>query len=107
VQLVVVLAAGGCEVRGDVDLIVAQDAQGERAALEDEVARVTVVPNAYRDARRALGGLGNPRDGHPGGLASAPGAEYVDAVAQEAQGSFDGVAVVRVSVQHTSVVPIV
>src|SRR3712207_6406437 len=98
-ELVVVLAAGVGEVGSDVDLVVAQDAQGEGRALEDQVAGVAVVTHGDGDARGAFRGLHDPGGGHRVGLATPPGAKHVDPVGQVVQGATDGVAVVDIPIQ--------
>src|SRR5215211_4717360 len=47
-ELVMVLAAGLREMGSGVYLVVAQDAQGEGGALEDQVVRVTVIAFDWR-----------------------------------------------------------
>ena len=85
-KLVVVLAARVREVGRDVYLIVAQDAQGEGLALQDDVVRVAVATYGYRDAGGAFRGLHHPGGCHRVRLAATPGSEHVHPVGKVAQG---------------------
>ena len=80
-----VLAARVREVGRDVYLIVAQDAEGEGLALQDDVVCVTVASDGDRQAWGTFGGLHHPRCRHGVGLATTPGSHHVDPVGQVTQ----------------------
>src|SRR5919107_768996 len=99
-ELVVVLAARVREVGSNVYLILAQDAEGEGLALEDDVVCVAVAPDRDRNARGTFRGLHHPRGRHSVGLATAPGSHHVDPVGQVTEGRRYRVPISKVPVQH-------
>jgi hypothetical protein len=100
VELVVIHAAGLGEVGCDVDLVFAQDAQGEGGALQDDAVGVAVVAYGHHHAGGTFGDLGDPGRGHGGHLAAPTRTEHVDAVAEVAHRGDDGFWVVFRSVHR-------